>query len=135
NFSEVALQEVVEKRTHRGDGGEPSHGFPACRDRRLDDIGRKLECERGDKPACVAQPHVAALVAAQSYEDHACYGDEGLDRADQDQQKRHRIDERYDDFGDHCEYLFHASPSSRMETSAWMTSHLSNCLPRPHVAG
>src|SRR5262249_13600074 len=92
-LGQVPLQEVVEERADDGDRAELADRLPARADRGFEDVRGQLERESGDQPACVAQPDVAPLVARLGAEQQPQAVDECLERADDDDERGHGVDD------------------------------------------
>lgn len=67
HFAEITFQEVVEKCSNYGYGGDTPNGLPVCGDRRFYDVGRELEREAPHEPASVTHPDVTPLMTRGRY--------------------------------------------------------------------
>jgi len=110
DLAQVILEEIIEEGADRGDGRKPRHLIPARGDRGFKDVGGELEGEAGDKPATQAQPNVTLVVAVRLREHRPQALEEGLDRADDDEDQRQPVD-RVD--GDALAHIFDRWPMRR----------------------
>src|SRR5262249_17439711 len=108
---DVALEEVVEKSADHGDRTDASDRLPAGTDGGLDDVGGELKSEAGDQPARISQPGLTGSLIAERLEGRTRNFHRYLDRPDEYDEQRQRVDQHDHRFTDDVEPLSHALPS------------------------